>query len=55
MKMPAKVLQSDKVSDVNVKKSFSDSFEEFDEDLDLDGFDDFEDLDTFNLDDEDEF
>jgi len=54
MKTPGKTVRADKKSDVFKKKdSNNDSFNDFDDEMELEDFEDFEDLDDFDVDDDD--
>jgi len=54
MKTPGKTVRADKKSEVFKKKgSSNDSFNEFDDEMELEDFSDFEDLDDFDIEDDD--
>lgn len=56
MKTPGKTVRADKKSEVFKKKgSNNDSFNEFDDEMELEGFDEFEDLDGFDDVDDDDY
>ncbi|HUH18633.1 hypothetical protein [Albibacterium sp.] len=56
MKTPGKTVQADKKSEVFKKKDSNiDSFNEFDDEMELEDFDEFDDLGGFDDDDDDDF
>lgn len=54
MKTPGKTVRADKKSEALKKKgSNNDSFNEFDDEMELEDFDEFEDLEDFDVEDDD--